>query len=507
MKSSLLIRPGQLSLKELIKDFYTPGKIKIDLNAKERVIASRKLVESYVKNNRIGYGINTGFGKLAHKIISNDKLRILQHNLVLSHAAGTGPFLSSRIVRLILILKINTLIQGYSGVRWEVIELLLKMVNSSITPLLPSKGSVGASGDLAPLAHLTCALIGEGTVLFDHKPMSAKKALEKIGSAPLVLEPKEGLALLNGTQVSTALLLEALFRTQPLFETQILAGALSLFATQSDLTPFDPRIQLLRRMKAQSDVAAILYFLLEKTIVAEKNDYSLVQDPYSLRCQPQVMGACLTQFRYVAENIANEVNAVTDNPLIFSEDNEILSGGNFHAQWIGLGADAMACALATMANISERRIALFMDPNLSRLPAFLVNDSGENSGFMLAHVTAAALASENKVLAHPASVDTIPTSSNQEDHVSMATFAARRLQEIIENTTTVIAIELLCAAQGVDFHQDMNLPERIKPVYETIRRSIPFHEKDRYMAEAIAQLKSMVEKRDFRLLRGDCDFF
>jgi histidine ammonia-lyase len=337
--------------------------------------------------------------------------------------------------------------------------------------------------------------------------MSAKKALEKIGSAPLVLEPKEGLALLNGTQVSTALLLEALFSTQPLFETQILAGALSLFATQSDLTPFDPRIQLLRRMKAQSDVAAILYFLLEKTIVAEKNDYSLVQDPYSLRCQPQVMGACLTQFRYVAENIANEVNAVTDNPLIFSEDNEILSGGNFHAQWIGLGADAMACALATMANISERRIALFMDPNLSRLPAFLVNDSGENSGFMLAHVTAAALASENKVLAHPASVDTIPTSSNQEDHVSMATFAARRLQEIIENTTTVIAIELLCAAQGVDFHQDMNLPERIKPVYETIRRSIPFHEKDRYMAEAIAQLKSMVEKRDFRLLRGDCDFF
>lgn len=503
MSDSFLIRSGQLTLSELAQDYYHPKLLTYDPKHKTKVKAATQIVNDYVNHNKPAYGINTGFGKLAHKSISIEKLKILQKNLVHSHATGVGSLLSLQTVRLIIILKINALLQGYSGVRWDVIESLFGIANAGIMPCIPAKGSVGASGDLAPLAHLAYGLIGEGTVFYQGERICAKKALSHAGLSALILEPKEGLALLNGTQVSTALLVEALIKAQRLFDAEIIAGALSLFATKAHLTPFDLRIHALRKMKAQSDVAATILELFDHSPIEARQ----IQDPYSLRCQPQVMGACLGQIRYIAEYLENEINAVTDNPLIFVKDKEILSGGNFHAQWVAFGADAMATALCTMANISERRIALLMDPNLSGLPAFLIQDSGENSGFMMAQVTAAALASENKVLAHPASVDTIPTSMNQEDHVSMATFAARRLNDLLDNTSSIIAIELLCACQGIDLLGSTNLPPALKCTYDSIRQKVPFYSADHYLASDIAYLKERVEQGQF-MLKGDrCHFF
>lgn len=496
---TFILKPGQLSLSQIISLYYSHQRIEVDAAAKEPVLEAQTIVNNYVNNDIISYGINTGFGKLATSVISRENINELQRNLVLSHATGVGSLLSEKIVKIILLLKINTLAQGYSGVRWEVIEHLVKLMNAGITPCIPAKGSVGASGDLAPLAHLACTVIGEGEAILHGIRMSASAALKKSGLSPLVLAPKEGLALVNGTQVSCALALEALIGCHRLFDSAIFAGSLSLEATKSGITSLDTKIHALRRLEGQSEVAAAMRILLKNSPIRGFTAHSKVQDPYSLRCQPQVMGACLEQLRYAASLISNEINAVTDNPLVFAREHEIMSGGNFHGQVLAFAADAMAPVISTIGNISERRIALLMDPSFSGLPAFLVKDSGLNSGFMVAHVTAAALASENKVLAHPASVDSIPTSANQEDHVSMATFAAKRLGEMIENSVTIVAIELLCASQGLDFLLPMTTSPALEPIYTKIRSGAAFYKVDRYFATDIVEVKRMLDENQFLL--------
>lgn len=492
-----VIHAGKLTLKDLMAHYYQFQPIAVSQQAKSKVLAARKIVEDYVNNKTVAYGINTGFGKLANTIISSDKLNQLQRNLVLSHSAGTGPLMSQDCIRIILLLKINGLLQGFSGVRWEVIEALVNLYNAGITPCIPAKGSVGASGDLAPLAHLACALIGEGDVIYQGKRIKAIEALQVIKQPPLVLAPKEGLALLNGTQVSTAYAVRAIIGCQQLFDAAIYAGALSLEAVNGDLAVLDERIHAVRGMKGQKEVAAVLSLLLQKDNRSHKKNKN-VQDPYSLRCQSQVMGACLEQLQYCASKIATEINAVTDNPLVFTEGREIVSGGNFHAQLIAFAADAMATVIATIGNISERRIALLMEPSVSGLPTFLVKDGGENSGFMIAHVTAAALASENKVYAHPASVDSIPTSNNQEDHVSMATFAARRLEEMIDNAMTIVGIELIASCQGIDLSH-FTPAEKLSVLHNKIRKFISFYDVDRYLSDDIMQMKRLIVNREFVL--------
>ncbi len=503
----LIVKAGKLSLEDLKNVYTTHGRISLDESSKPEVLASKKVVDHYIKTGKVAYGINTGFGKLAGVVIPTEQLLKLQRNLVLSHACGVGAPLDLPTVRMILLLKINSLMQGYSGVSWELIERLTTFFNTAIYPCIPEKGSVGASGDLAPLAHLALALIGEGEVFYQDKLQSAKSVLKKIGMAPFSLAPKEGLALLNGTQVSTALLARAMIRCQRLLDAALVAGAISMAATQADLHPLDSRIHDLRGLSGQTDVAKCLAMLLGDNKSMSAPLTNQVQNPYSLRCQPQVLGACVMQMRYVASVLQIEINAITDNPLVFAKDNEIISGGNFHAQAVGLAADALACAIATIATISERRTALLLDPNFSGLPAFLVTASGENSGFMIAQVTAAALTSENKVLAHPSSVDSIPTSMNQEDHVSMATFAARRLNEMIDNSMTVVAIELLAACQGMDLLEQKPRTTHLKKFYDKIRSVVSFYDIDRYFAPDITKVKEMIEMHEFALTTHGSNIF
>jgi histidine ammonia-lyase len=436
---------------------------------------------------------------LAQKRIPHDDLRHLQVNLVLSHAAGTGPLLPANVVRLVMLLKINSLARGFSGVRPVIIEHLLKMLNAGVLPRIPSQGSVGASGDLAPLAHLGCALIGVGDVDVADQVMPATDALQSIGLSPLELDPKEGLALLNGTQVSTALALTGLFGVMKVFAAAMVAGGLSVDAALGSVAPFDQRIQEVRLHPGQQDCAAVYRQLLSGSEILQSHAAcEKVQDPYSLRCQPQVMGACLDQMRYVASVLEREANAVSDNPLVFAEDDVVISGGNFHAEPVALAADALAVAIAEIGALSERRISLLVDTHLSGLPAFLVQEGGVNSGFMIAQVTTAALASENKSLAHPASVDSLPTSANQEDHVSMATFAARRLGPMVENTAAIVAVELLAAAQGIDFRKPLKTAPLLSHAYQMIRDRVAFYDHDRLFAPDIETIKQLVLSGAFR---------
>jgi histidine ammonia-lyase len=400
-------------------------------------------------------------------------------------------------VRLMLALKVSALASGYSGVRPQLVQFLVDLYNRGISPCIPAKGSVGASGDLAPLAHLSLALLGIGEVRVNGKLISAAQALRSASLQPIKLAPKEGLALLNGTQVSNALALIGLFAAEDVFAAAVAAGSLSVDAAAGSDTPFDPRIHKLRRQPGQQEVARCYAALLAESEIRRshlEND-PRVQDPYSLRCQPQVMGACLDQMRYAARVFEIEAGAVTDNPLVFNE--EILSGGNFHAEPIALAADALALAIAEIGALSERRIALLIDSTLSGLPPFLVEHGGVNSGFMVAQVTAAALASENKSLAHPASVDSLPTSANQEDHVAMATFAARRLADMASNSAGIVAIELLAAAQGIDFRAPLKTSPRLQEVHALVRSRIAFYDHDRYFAPDITAIQALVETGAF----------
>jgi histidine ammonia-lyase len=393
-----------------------------------------------------------------------------------------------------MVLKINGLAQGYSGIRFEVIEALCGMVNAGIIPVIPIKGSVGASGDLSPLAHMSAALIGVGDVFYQGEKITAIDALAQANLNPVVLGPKEGLALLNGTQVSTALALKGLFEAQQNFIAATYTGSLTIDAAAGSDTPFDARIHAVRGHKGQIDAATNYRTLLANSEIRQSHiDCDRVQDPYSLRCQPQVMGAVLTQLRYAAEVLLVESNAVSDNPLVFCKDGDVISGGNFHAEPVAFAADALAVAISEIGAIAERRIALLIDKNISGLPGFLVKNGGVNSGFMIAHVTASALASENKTLAHPASIDSLPTSANQEDHVSMATFAARKLTEINDNVNGILAVEYLAAAQGIDFKAPLKTSPLLEKFHSTLRNKVSNYSEDRFFAPDIETAKELLK--------------
>nr|WP_298685716.1 histidine ammonia-lyase [uncultured Dongia sp.] len=499
MTKTFILAPGHLSLVDLRRIWREGDQLAIDPKAFPAIDASAATVQAILDQGKTAYGINTGFGSLAHTRIPDDQVTELQRRLVLSHAAGTGPLLGDDIVRLIMLLKINGLARGYSGIRREVIMALVTLLNAEIYPLIPSKGSVGASGDLAPLAHLSQALLGVGAVRHRGEVLTAVEGLERAGLKPLTLAAKEGLALLNGTQVSTALAVAGLFAAEDVFLAGLGSGAMTTDATLGSDTPFDPRIHAIRGQLGQIEVAAALKALMDGSpLRASHVDCDRVQDPYSLRCQPQVMGAVLDTLRHAAGVIGREVNAVSDNPLVFAEQGDILSGGNFHAEPIAIAADCIAIAVAEIGAISERRIAMLTDARMSNLPAFLVPEPGLNSGFMIAHVTAAALASENKCLAHPASVDSLPTSANQEDHVSMATHGARRLLEMTDNTAAIVAIEILCAAQGIDLRRPVETSQPLRRVMETLRAKVAFWDIDREMAPDIAAAKDLVSSPLFR---------
>ena len=492
-----MIRIGHkdLTLEQLRALWWAPLELEIDQARLEGMDTSRTTVSDVVRSGKTVYGINTGFGLLANTRIAKDQLATLQSNLVLSHATGVGDSLPAPVVRLVMALKIASLAQGYSGIRRATVERLMLLLNRNALPVIPGQGSVGASGDLAPLAHMSAALIGAGQMDFDGKRQPAQEVLNTLGLEPLELGPKEGLALLNGTQVSTALALAGLFATENVFAGALIAGAISVDAAMGSDTPYDHRIHAIRRHAGQIKVAARLRQLMEGSeIRASHLSCDRVQDPYCLRCMPQVMGACLDQLQNAANTLATEANAVTDNPLVFSETNDILSGGNFHAEPIAFAADNMALVLAEIGNMSERRTAMLIDPHMSGLPAFLVADSGLNSGFMIAQVTAAALASENKTRAFPASVDSIPTSANQEDHVSMATHGARRLLDMAANARNIVAIELLAACQGLEFHRPKTSSAVLEELVAELRKQVPRLDNDRYFADDIAQIESWVAR-------------
>ena len=450
-------------------------------------------MEAVSREGKRVYGITTGFGSLAKTSIAPDQVAELQRRLVLSHSAGVGEPLSERLCALILLLKINALARGYSGIRRVVIDRLITFYNRGALSVIPAKGSVGASGDLAPLAHLSAPLIGQGELLLEGERMPAAAGLERLGLEAMNLQAKEGLALLNGTQLSTALALEGLFEGLYVFAAALAAGAMSVDAALGSDTPFDPRIHELRGHPGQIQVAARLKSLLEGSEIRGSHlECDRVQDPYSLRCQPQVMGAVLDLLQTASATLEREANAVSDNPLVFAEQGDILSGGNFHAEPVAFAADMIAIAMSEVGALSERRTAMLTDANISSLPAFLVAEPGINSGFMIAHVTAAALASENKILAHPASVDSLPTSANQEDHVSMAAHGARRLLDIVENTRSIAAIELLAATQGIDMRQPLKTSPSLASLVHAIRARVPFLDSDRLMAPDIDSIAALV---------------
>jgi histidine ammonia-lyase len=493
------LRPGKLTLTDLRALYDSERPVRLDRRCWAAVARSADAVQAVIREKRTVYGVNTGFGSLARTRIADDQVAELQRRLVLSHAAGTGPLLDDRLVRLIMILKINGLALGYSGVRRKVIEALARLVNAGVHPCIPAKGSVGASGDLAPLAHLTGVLLGIGAVRRRGRILPAVQGLKAAGLAPMDLAAKEGLALLNGTQVSTALAAAGLFAAEDVFGAALVAGALSVDAAAGSDTPFDPRIHAVRGQPGQIEAAKLQKALLRGSEIRRSHiDCDRVQDPYSLRCQPQVMGAALDMLRFAAGVVEREANAVSDNPLVFAREGEILSGGNFHDEPVAMAADAVAIALAEIGALSERRIALLIDSTLSGLPPFLVEHGGVNSGFMIPQVTAAALASENKSLAHPASVDSLPTSANQEDHVSMATFAARRLSDMAANSAGIVAIELLAACQGIDFRAPLKTSRRLQEVHALVRSKVAFYDHDRYFAPDIGAIQSLVESGAFR---------
>jgi len=468
--------------------------LEVEGDARQRIRASADVVQRALTSGAAVYGVNTGFGKLANRRISDEDVATLQLNLVRSHAAGVGAPLSPPVVRLMLALKAASLARGASGVREAVVDTLVAVHNAGLVPFVPEQGSVGASGDLAPLAHMTLALIGEGEFVVDGMRRPAADVLRETGIAPLALGAKEGLALINGTQTSTALALHAFLSFEPVLEAALVVGALTVDAARGSDGPFDPRIHALRGQPGQVDVARYYRALLEGSEIRRSHltGDDRVQDPYCLRCQPQVVGACLDQLRHAALVFLREANAVTDNPLVFAAANEIVSGGNFHAEPVGLAADACAVAIAEVGAIAERRIAMLIDAGISRLPPFLAREPGLNSGFMIAHVTAASLASENKSLAHPASVDSLPTSANQEDHVSMATFAARRLQPMVRNTAHILGIELLAAAQGIDFLRPLRSSAALEDVHALVRSHTPSMQSDRVLAHDIARVTALV---------------
>jgi histidine ammonia-lyase len=497
----MTIRIGEkpLTLDHIRKALLGPIKVELSDKARAAITRSSETVTRLLATGDAIYGVNTGFGKLAKQRIAAPDLSALQLNIVRSHAAGVGAPLDQAIVRTILLLKVNALSQGASGISVRAMDTLVQLLNHDILPVIPGQGSVGASGDLAPLAHLSLVLIGEGEAFVQGRRVPGGEALRAAGLTPVPLGPKEGLALLNGTQVSTALALSGLIAAERNAASEILAGALSVDAVMGSDTPFDPRIHALRPHPGQQLAARHYRRLMEGSRIRASHvtGDDRVQDPYSFRCQPQVMGAALDLLTNTARTLVIESNGVSDNPLVFAEDGAVLSGGNFHAEPVAFAADIIAMAVAEMGSISERRIAALIDPTISLLPPFLIRNPGLNSGFMIPQCTAAALMSENKQLAHPASVDSVPTSANQEDHVSMATHGGRRLSLMNANLARIIAIELLSAAEGIDFRRPLTSSKPLEETYGLIRGKAKPRETDREFSTDIEAVAQMVESGAF----------
>jgi histidine ammonia-lyase len=505
MSAAVTLRPGRATLADW-RRVAQGAAVRLDPAAVPAVEASARAVDAIIARGQPVYGINTGFGKLASAHIASGELATLQRNIVLSHSAGVGEPMRPATVRLMMALKLASLGRGASGVRPTTIGMLEAMLAREVIPVIPSQGSVGASGDLAPLAHMTAAMLGIGDAQLAGEIMPAKAALERAGLAPIVLGPKEGLALLNGTQFSTAEALVSLLAIECVFRAALVTGALSTDAAKGSDTPFDARIHGLRGHRGEIEVAAALRTLMAGSAIRAShlvND-DRVQDPYCLRCQPQVMGAVLDLVRQATATLVTEANGVSDNPLIFAETGEALSGGNFHGEAVAFAADIIAMAVCEIGSLAERRVAMLIDSALSGLPAFLTPQPGINSGFMIAQVTAAALVAENKQRAYPASVDSIPTSANQEDHVSMAAHGARRLAAMVENATNVVAIELLAAAQGCDFHAPMISSAPLERVRARLRERVPMLDHDRYLASDIAAAADLVRSGALASAVGVC---
>ena len=489
----MIINPGAMTLADW-RAIYEGASAKLNVEAWTAIDASAAAVARIIARGAPVYGINTGFGKLASVRIASDDLATLQRNIVLSHAAGTGAPSPAPVVRLMMALKLASFGVGASGVRRETVAMLEAMLGQGLTPVVPAQGSVGASGDLAPLSHMAAAMIGVGAIAVGDDTLPAADALAQAGLAPLELGPKEGLALLNGTQFSVANALAGLFRAETVFQSALITGALSTEAARGSDAPFDPRIHALRGHAGQREIGDALRELMAGSAIRASHavDDPRVQDPYCLRCQPQVMGAILDLLRQAATTLGVEANGVSDNPLIFADTDEALSGGNFHAEPVAFAADMIAMALCEIGSIAERRIAMLVDPALSGLPAFLTPRPGLNSGFMIPQVTAAALVSENKQRAYPASVDSIPTSANQEDHVSMAAHGARRLLEMADNVSAVIGIEYLAACQGIDFHAPLSSSDALEAAHKHLRAAVPTLEDDRHFHPDIEAATALV---------------
>lgn len=502
--NSITISSKQLTIKQISKYLDSPGKVTLNKDTKIVIEDSRKVIDNILKNEDVVYGVNTGFGKFSEKLIKSKDVALLQKKLIMSHAAGVGRPMSREIARLMMLLKIKSLSNGYSGCRLEVVQMLVDMLNRNVIPVIPRKGSVGASGDLAPLAHMALVMMGEGSAfiikstlksgMHEWRRVDGKTALESAGLKPLEFEAKEGLALINGTQAITAFGIWSIIHAEKLLKTADIVGAMSLEALNGTLTAFDERIQEVRNHSGQLKVAENIRNILNKSqiVASHKKSSHRVQDAYSLRCIPQVHGAARDALDYISSVFVNEANGVTDNPLVFSKTGEVLSGGNFHGAPVAYASDYLSIILADVASMAERRIEHMLDPTMSELPAFLAKEGGINSGFMMAHVTAASLVSENKVLAHPASVDSIPTSNNKEDHVSMGTFAARKTAEIAKNLETILAVELLCACQALDMRAPLKPSKVTAALLKMVRTRIPFREEDRIMYNDINMCKDLV---------------
>ncbi|MCK5348273.1 MAG: histidine ammonia-lyase [Desulfobacula sp.] len=493
MKDKIVLHGNDFFLEDLVDIARNNVGIKISVESESRINKARDLVDKWVKNGERIYGVTTGFGALSEVTISYEDTKKLQKKILLSHAAGIGNHMEEDVVRAMMALRVNDFCRGNSGLRLETIEKLSQVLNAGIVPLVPEKGSVGASGDLVPMAHLALVLIGEGEAFVDGIRMSGARALRKKSIKSLVLEAGEGIALINGTQFMIALGCLALHDALNICKHADIAASMSLETLMGTRAAFDPRIHAARPHTGQIKAAGNMLRITENSdIISSHQDCSRVQDAYTLRCSPQVHGASWDAFDYVDKVVKVEMNSSTENPLIFSESEEFLSGGNFHGQPLALACDFLSIAISELANISERRIERLVNPQLSGLPAFLVEDGGLNSGFMIAQYVAASLVSENKVLAHPASVDSIPTSANMEDHVSMGAFAARKCRDIVANTEEVIAIELLCAAQGIDLFTNIKAGDGTLAAYDVIRSKVDYMKEDRFLSADIAKMKDLL---------------
>ena len=504
----MILIPGKVTLLELEQIYWVNPVVSINSEAKDAVEKAARIVEQAAGGDAPIYGINTGFGKLSGIRIPPEQTALLQRNLILSHCCGVGEPIPENIVRLVMTLKMLSLGRGASGVRWEVIEQIEALLKNGVTPVIPSQGSVGASGDLAPLAHMTAVLIGEGEAVFRGQNISGNAALNIIGRKPLVLGAKEGLAMINGTQVSTALALSGVFEGWRCALGALVTGALSTDSAMASTAPFHPEIQLLRGHQGQIDAAQTLRNLMQDSEIRNSHldGDTRVQDPYCIRCQPQVSGACLELLRQAASTLVVEANAVTDNPLVLS-NGEIVSGGNFHAEPVAFAADKTALALAEIGAIAQRRIALLVDPNLNfGLPPFLSPDAGVNSGFMVAEITSAALMSENKHLANPCSTDSTPTSADQEDHVSMATHAAWRLLKMNANLGRILGIELLTAAQGLEFRKPLSTSTPLLSVLAAVRAEVPPLQEDRFLAPDLEKAAILIRNGKLIKAAGEAIF-